>query len=223
MKGNFFAEADKKRASELRKDQFTYLCITMGAIERRDQSVLPETYLELESQSDTKHEYLNGQMVAMAGASVAHSIISNNMRFSLTSLARQAGCIVLDSDVKVFIDTDTHFLYPDASVVCEDIAYFKGRTDSITNPKIIIEVLSDSTEDYDRGRKFAMYRSIPSFEEYVLISQKKQHVEVFSKKGENIWQIRTYDDADGSCFLESFQIAIPFGEIYSDVPNAKAK
>lgn len=151
----------------------------------------PEEYLEIERVSPIKHEYLQGQLVAMAGASKAHVIITGNLSALLVNHLRGMGCIAYATDMKVRLPDLNLFYYADLAVTCDD----RDRTsdeDFILHPKLIIEVLSDSTEAFDRGDKFSDYKSIPELEEYVLIHQKQVLVERFQRKSDNLWMPQIY-------------------------------
>ena len=137
----------------------------------QSSNLTPEEYLQLETKSDIKHEYINGEVYAMAGATDTHVTIAGNIFALLLSHLRGSGCRVYISDMKVRIENKNRFYYPDVLVTCED----RDRENSTFKqfPSLIIEVLSDSTEAFDRGDKFADYQSLPSLQEYVLIKYKK--------------------------------------------------
>ena len=139
-----------------------------------------EEYLEIERLSPIKHEYLQGQIVAMAGASKAHVIITGNLSALLVNHLRGTGCISYATDMKVRLPGLNLFYYPDLAVTCDERDR-RSDEDFIVHPKLIIEVLSDSTEAFDRGDKFADYKSIPEFEEYALIHQKQILIERFQR------------------------------------------
>ncbi len=140
-----------------------------------------EEYWKLEEESDVKHEFHHGQVTAMAGGTVEHSLISANAVGSLREAlnVRNKECITFNSDLKIYIEAAQSSVYPDAMVVCGKID--KHRKDAITNPILIVEVFSDSTKDYDEGEKFERYKKLPSFKEYVLVSQDQPFVKIFFK------------------------------------------
>ena len=151
----------------------------------------PEEYIEIEEISPIKHEYLQGQIVAMAGASKAHVIITGNLSALLINHLRGTGCISYSSDMKVRLPSLNLFYYPDLAVTCDE----RDRTSSeafILHPKLVIEVLSDSTEAFDRGDKFSDYKTIAELEEYVLIHQTQMLVERFQRKTNNLWIPQVY-------------------------------
>ncbi|MEM9265744.1 MAG: Uma2 family endonuclease [Cyanobacteria bacterium P01_F01_bin.13] len=146
----------------------------------------PEEYLEIERVSPIKHEYLQGQIVAMAGASKAHVIITGNLSALMVNHLRGSGCISYAVDMKVRLPELNLFYYPDLAVTCDERDRISDE-DFILHPKLIVEVLSDSTEAFDRGDKFADYKSILELEEYVLVHQKQVLVERFQRKSDNLW------------------------------------
>jgi Uma2 family endonuclease len=155
----------------------------------------PEDYLEIERISPIKHEYLQGQMMAMAGASKAHVIITGNLSALLVNHLRGKGCISYANDMKVRLPSLNVFYYPDLAVTCDDRDRVSNE-DFILHPKLIIEVLSDSTEAFDRGDKFADYKTSEEFEEYVLIHQKQILVEQFQRNSNNLWVPKIYRVGD---------------------------
>ena len=153
----------------------------MAAAQKKTNSVLisPEEYFKTEQYAEYKSEYYHGEIFAMAGTSVNHNLIAMNVVTSLNNLLRDSDCFVFSSDIKIQIEESKHYAYPDVSVVCGSIEYGANRNDIIKNPVIIIEVLSESTKDYDRGLKFQAYRKIKTLSEYILIDQYSYHVEYF--------------------------------------------
>ena len=175
----------------------------------------PEEYLEIERMSPIKHEYLQGQMVAMAGASKAHVIITGNLSALLVNHLRGTGCISYTTDMKVRLPLSNLFYYSDLAVTCDDRDRI-SREDFILHPKLIVEVLSDSTEAFDRGDKFATYKAIAELEEYVLIHQKQILVERFQRKSDNLWVPQIYRTGDAIEFASiGFSCAIEI--IYENI------
>ncbi|NJL84859.1 MAG: Uma2 family endonuclease [Leptolyngbyaceae cyanobacterium SM1_1_3] len=146
----------------------------------------PEEYLEIERFSPIKHEYLQGQMVAIAGASKAHVIITGNLSALLVNHLRGTECIAYATGMKARLSALNLFYYPDLAVACDNRDRSSDK-DFVLYPKLIVEVLSDSTEAFDRGNKFADYKSNPMLEEYVLIHQKQILVEQFQRKSDSLW------------------------------------
>jgi Uma2 family endonuclease len=147
------------------------------------QYYTPEEYLELEATADYKSEYIGGQIIAMAGASINHNRISLNLSSGLNFAFRNQNYEVFMGDMRLWIPQKLIYTYPDVIIIADEPEFFNNRTDTITNPQVVIEVLSQSTKGYDREDKFAAYRTIPTFQEYLLIDQNRIHVEQFSKTG----------------------------------------
>lgn len=175
----------------------------------------PADYLAIERISPIKHEYLQGQMVAMAGASKAHVIITGNLSALLVNHLRGTGCFPYTSDMKVRLPALNLFYYPDLAVTCDDRDR-RSDEDFILHPKLIIEVLSDSTEAFDRGDKFADYKAIPELIEYVLIHQKQILVERFQRKTDNLWMPQIYRAGDTIEFT-SISFAFAIETLYENV------
>jgi len=156
------------------------------AVSKHYASFTPEQYLEIERISPIKHEYVQGQIVAMAGASKAHVIITGNLSALLVNHLRGSGCLSYAAEMKVRLPELNLFYYADLAVTCDER---DRRSDEafILYPKLIIEVLSDSTEAFDRGDQFTDYQSNPQLEEYVLVHQKQVLVERFQRKADNLW------------------------------------
>ncbi|MBE9032874.1 Uma2 family endonuclease [filamentous cyanobacterium LEGE 11480] len=146
----------------------------------------PEEYLEVERLSPIKHEYVQGQMFAMAGASKAHVIIAGNLSALLVGHLRGSGCLSYGADMKVRLPELGLFYYPHLAVTCDDLDRASDEN-FILSPKLIIEILSDSTEAFDRGDKFADYKTISTLEAYVLVHQKQVLVEQFQRRTDNLW------------------------------------
>src|ERR1700722_5245267 len=143
--------------------------------------VTVDEYLARERVSETKHELLNGVVVAMAGASPRHALITSNITVALGNALRSRPCLVLSSDQRVAVEATALCTYPDVTVVCERPRFDTKDAHTLLNPLVIVEVLSDSTEAYDRGAKFAHYRSVPSLAEYVLVAQSERKVEHYRR------------------------------------------
>lgn len=183
------------------------------------QSALAE-YLEREGQSVQKHEYHNGDIVAMAGGTIAHSLLASNAVAELRGALRGKSCRAYNADLQVALSR-TRYVYPDVTVVCGPITTFSEHTQAPNNPVLIVEVLSDATEKYDRGEKFRLYRQIPTFREYVLVTQDKPIVEVYYKLEDSVWRMSTYEGLDKTIRLESVDVDLSMREIYLDaVPDA---
>jgi len=194
----------------------------MGALQTSKISV--EEYLALDRAAEIPSEYHDGELFPLAAVSWKHGTIN----LSIGSMVRErlAGtpCAAVASPVRVRV-SPTKFLVPDLMVVCGKPALTDEYQDTVTNPKVIVEVLSPSTTDYDYGGKFILYRQLESFEEYLLVAQDRARVEVFHKKADKHWAITTYEGLDAVVNIESLTMSLPMTEIYSGVelnPDAAA-
>lgn len=180
----------------------------------QSSNLTPEEYLQLEANSDIKHEYIDGGVYAMAGATDTHITIALNIAVLLRSHLRGSGCRVYISDMKVRIEAKNRFYYSDVLVTCED----KDRENSTFKqfPSLIIEVLSDSTEAFDRGDKFADYQSLPSLQEYVLVNGKRARIECFRRTSEGLWLLQFYE-LDSQFELTSVDLTAKISDVYEEV------
>ncbi len=176
-----------------------------------------EEYLVLEKKAEYKSEYHQGKIVAMAGASLEHNRIAGNVHAALHRALRTRPCDVFMSDLRVWIAPEKRYTYPDVMVICGQPQFAEGRTDTVSNPKIIIEVLSESTAGRDRGDKFYAYWALDTFEEYVLIDQYRLRVEYFRRVDESLWEIRVYTKTEQALRLPALELEIPLNEIYRGV------
>ncbi|MEC4895097.1 MAG: Uma2 family endonuclease [Oscillatoria sp. PMC 1051.18] len=178
-------------------------------------SITSEEYLHMEEKSPIKHEYIDGEVYAMAGASDVHITISLNLASLLRNHVRGTGCRVYISDMKARIETKNRFYYPDVIVTCDE------RDQETTNyksfPCLIVEVLSDSTEAFDRGDKFADYQTLASLQEYVLINSKRQRVECFRRGDNGLWILQFYTEEESVFQLKSVDFEGSLASLYEDV------
>ncbi|MDX2245269.1 MAG: Uma2 family endonuclease [Bacteroidia bacterium] len=180
---------------------------------------LQEYMLLEQADPDTRYEYIEGYIYAMAGGSIHNGLIISNITFRLQEKLRVGVslCTTFGSDVKISVGSRNTYLYPDAFVVCGEIREDTQHEDAITNPHLIIEVLSKSTQNYDKTRKYRLYRTIPSLKEYVLIDQYQPVVETFFRKPDGDWEIHTYYHLDDEVYFQSLDISIPMNRIYERV------
>lgn len=178
-----------------------------------------ETYITLEKESEIRYEYYDGFIVAMAGGTPAHGELSANLTTALSNALRSADktCKVYSGDVKVAINKANRRVYPDASVVCGEVDTDTKEPNAITNPILITEVLSESTESLDRGEKFMAYRQLDSLREYLLVSQDKVMVEVFSRTDDGTWRIQSFPELSQEIDLPGLGISINTSDIYFGV------
>lgn len=181
------------------------------------KAIAPAEYLKLEIESQDRHEYRQGEITKMTGGTPTHNEIIGALTVILRVLLRGKPLQVFVTDQRLFIPDRQVYTYPDVMVVPRPIALQEGRTDTVTEPILIVEVLSKSTKNYDRGEKFADYRSIPSFQEYLLIDQTKPHVEHYLKQGANQWLLREYSQLENQLQLSSLGIGLSLAEIYENV------
>lgn len=178
-----------------------------------------EEFLELEQKSEEKHDFMDGRVFCMAGGTYHHSVIISNLVRELGMLLRAGPCRALESNMRVSVRNQSKSVYPDVPIICAP-PEFDPRdrsTGTILNPKVLIEVLSDSTEAYDRGGKFEFYRDIPSLEEYVLVSQHVPHIESFLRQGEGSWSIASTRGLENDFQLRAIPIILPMRSIYDGV------
>ncbi|MCB1189732.1 MAG: Uma2 family endonuclease [Leptospiraceae bacterium] len=178
-------------------------------------------YLDLEENSETKNEYFNGQIYAMAGASVKHITIASNLIMSLGFQLRKKNCVVFGSDMRVKISDTGLYTYPDISIACEDRKLTGDKTNTLLNPVVIVEVLSDSTERYDRGEKFAHYRQLSSLQEYVLVSQNSKKIEKFSRNSAGKWELTETTVEVPEIDLPMINCKLSIEEVYDKVDMDK--
>ena len=177
----------------------------------------PEEYLEIEVKSEERHEYINGQIIAMTGGTPNHNQIALNLSGTLNFALKRQPYRVFVTDQRLWIPQKRINTYPDVMVIAGELEFKEGRKDTLTNPIMIGEVLSKSTKSYDRDEKFAAYRTIPSFQEYLLIDQYTMHVEQYSKTDNNRWIFTEYEDADVTISLASITFEISLADIYDKV------
>ncbi len=177
----------------------------------------PEEYLELEEAADYKSEYIDGQIIPMAGGTVNHNQIALNLSTELNFAFKKQNYRVFMGDVRLWILQKRTYTYPDVMILAGEPEFFNNRKDIILNPQIIVEVLSKSTKGYDRQDKFAAYRTISTFQEYILIDQTRIRVEQFSKTGKKQWALREYDEEDEAIALTNVPFEISLQDLYNKV------
>jgi Uma2 family endonuclease len=178
-----------------------------------------QEYLDFERASSEKHEFIDGKILKMAGGTGNHGIIAANIVAELKFALKQKDkkYFVLGSDLKIRIEAINQARYPDALVICEELEYYDNRKDVILNPLLIVEVLSPGTQKYDRGAKFDEYKTIPSFIEYVLVSQKMPYVSTYFREEEDLWRIKTTMNKKASVYLKSIEAELNLEDIYDGV------
>ncbi len=177
----------------------------------------PEEYLVLEEKADFKSEYIDGEIIPIAGRTANHNRITGNFYAQLNFAFRQQNYEVFDSDMRLWIAKRRIYTYPDVMIIAGEPEFLDSRTDMITNPQVIIEVLSKSTQGYDREGKFKSYRTIDSFQEYILIDQTEIRVEQYSKTSNKKWSFSEYDAEDAVISLVSVNFEISVQDLYNKV------
>jgi Uma2 family endonuclease len=176
-----------------------------------------EEYFEIEEAAEYKSEYYHGEIFAMSGASFAHNLIAGNVFARLHTSLGDSDCVVFNSDMKIELDKAKHYAYPDVSAVCGDVRFAEGRDDTIVNPVLIIEVLSESMQKYDRDLKFKAYQNIVSLKDYILIDQYSYSVEYFSKNKSGVWISEIFENIDDKCIIRSVDVELSLNSIYHKV------
>jgi Uma2 family endonuclease len=174
-------------------------------------------YLEIERRAECKSEFLDGEMFAMSGGTRSHNLIASNMNRAIGNQLEGGPCVVYTSDMRVKVQADGLYTYPDVSVACGKEEFANEQDDTLLNPTILVEILSDSREAYDRGKKFALYRQIPSLREYLLVSQHKPLVEQYIRQDNGEWLLRAVAGLESTISLSSVGITIAMAKVYSNV------
>lgn len=180
----------------------------------------PEEYLEIERAAEFRSEYYQGEMFAMAGAVRDHIMLVTNASREISQQLRNRPCDVYSHDMRILIPATGLYTYPDLAVVCGDRQFQDKRRDTILNPSLIIEVLSPSTEAYDRGRKFDQYRSIESLTDYLLVASDRIHTDLFTKQPDGRWLLTSADRLEDSVDLPSIACRLNLADLYEKVEFA---
>lgn len=183
----------------------------------------PEEYLALEEQAEYKSEYHNGEIIPMTGGTTNHNEISGNLYSNLKFALKKKSYKVYIADVRLWIPHHNVYIYPDVMVIKDEPIYTDKSKTTVTNPILITEVLSKSTQNYDQGDKFTYYRSLTTLEEYILISQNSFHVMQYSKTEESKWLLSEYDTEDSAIKLSSLDLEIEVAELYNGVDFAASE
>jgi Uma2 family endonuclease len=180
-----------------------------------NKTILTEQeYLDFEKTSDGKHEFFNGEIFAMSGASHRHNKIFSNIFIALGISLKGKPCQPYGSDLRVHVPQNSLYTYPDITIVCGDFIPSEKDTDTIVQPSVLIEILSPSTRNYDRGDKFKLYRDIPSLKEYILIDSESVSVEAFHLNANNHWELEELKKTKNSLRFHSLNISLSLDDIY---------
>ena len=174
-------------------------------------------YLEWERCQESKHEYLNGDIFAMTGASRKHNLITANLLAGLHTQLRHKPCEIYSSDMRVKVSPTGLYTYPDIVVVCGEPQFEDTLLDTLLNPLLIVEVLSRSTENYDRGKKFSYYRRLSSLQEYLLVAQDQYQVEHYVRQPDEAWLLREYQHPENQLQFTILNCKLSLAEIYEKV------
>jgi Uma2 family endonuclease len=191
----------------------------------RDVTSLPETsrrlseaeYLTIERSAEFKSEFFNGEMFAMAGGTPQHSLIATNLAAEFRNRLRNHPCAPYNSDLRIKVEATGLCTYPDLSVICGALEFAPGTDDTVINPTLIVEVLSDTTEAYDRGKKFEHYRQIAALQEYLLVSQKEPRMEQFVRQPDGRWLLNEASGRDQRLELSSLNITLELAEVFARI------
>ncbi len=174
----------------------------------------PEDYLRAERRAEEKSEFHDGEMLAMAGASYAHNVIVANVVAELRHQLKGRSCTVLPSDIRVWIESFRRHVYPDVTVVCGEPEFTDAEQETLVNPTLLVEVLSKSTRDYDRGDKFERYRTLDTFSEHLLLAQSRVHCEHHLRQPDRAWLLTEEHRLDATLVLPSIDCELALAEVY---------
>ena len=190
----------------------------MSALPKQESYYTVEEYIAILKNSDERYEYLDGELTAMAGGKIAHGSLALNVAAALQRKLPGSGCRAFNSDVAIKVPAAPPFRFPDASAACGELIVEELQgIEMIVNPILLVEVLSESTEKYDREGKFLAYQSIPGFQEYLLIEQDRYHVTQYVKQGDSTWLRRDFIGSEAAVKLSSIDCILTLAEIYRDV------
>lgn len=179
--------------------------------------ISPIEYLEMERLATEKHEYYCGEIYAMSGASIPHNIIATNCTVTLGNKLKGKKCRPYGSDLRIHIPKNSLYTYPDISIICGKVETIDKQFDTATNATVIIEILSPSTRNYDKGEKFTLYRDIETLQEYIVVDSEKISVEKYIRNKDGSWQFTEYKSLDQMISLDSVSVELKLSEIYEDV------
>jgi Uma2 family endonuclease len=184
------------------------------AIAYGKQKLTIEEYLQWEKESQQKHEYYQGEIFAMAGAGLRHNILQVNLISAIATALKGKGCRPFGSDMRMCIPENTLYTYPDVSIYCGELNLSEFEENAILNPTIIIEVLSPSTKQYDRGEKFKLYRDIPTLKEYILVDSESINIESFRINSNGFWELHEYKSVNDQLLLPTIELSRSLQDIY---------
>jgi Uma2 family endonuclease len=180
-----------------------------------------QEYLDMERKADRKHEFYQGEIFAMAGAGTRHNTIFGNVFGNLFIRLKGSQCQPYGSDMRMHIPQNTLYTYPDIAIYCKDVVDLDDNDDIFTEPRVIIEILSPSTQDYDRGSKFMLYRDIPTLKNYILIDSESRRIESFRFNNYGHWELEEFTKPEELVTIKTMDISIPLHEIYANTKFEK--
>src|SRR5438552_6285736 len=178
----------------------------------------PERYLEIERKAEWKSEYYAGEMAEMASGNEAHGLIAANLVALLHSQLRRSACRLFAFNMRVNIPATGLYTYPDIVVACGELKFIDAEADTLLNPVLIAEILSPSSEAYDRGRKFEHYQSIPTLNEYLLVAQDHIHVDLYTRQSAGAWLLTSANQLTDTIALPSIHCSVSLAELYEGLP-----
>lgn len=176
-----------------------------------------QEYLSMEKDAEEKHEYYKGDVNCMAGATLQHDRIHINLSSSINPFLKGKPCDIFSNDIRIHIPENTLFTYPDAFIVCEKPQLLENEFDTILNPSVIFEILSRSTRKYDKLEKFSLYRSISSFNEYILIDSEKIEIEQYVKNNDSTWTLTVYNNSEQTFIIQKIKMHLSLSDLYDGV------
>lgn len=179
--------------------------------------ITQEAYLEMERASEVKHEYYKGEVFAMSGASVTHNEIAYNLNSIIIPHLKNKNCKMYRSDLRIHIPSNSLYTYPDFSIICGKPETTDVFADNVTNPSVLIEILSKSTKDYDRGTKFNLYRSIQALKEYIIISSLSVQVEKYNRLDDDSWNLKEFNKLTDNFYISAIGLTVILKDIYQDI------
>ena len=195
---------------------------TVMALPQPSRHLTEAEYLEIERAAEFKSEFFEGEMFAMAGGTPRNSRIGTNLAREFGNRLTRGHCEPYNADLRIKIEATGLLTYPDLSVICGPLQFAQGTDDTVVNPTVLVEVLSDSTEAYDRGKKFEHYRQIPALQEYLLVSQTEPRIEQFIRQPDGRWLLNEAAGLEASLELPALRISISLAEVFAKVTFAPA-
>lgn len=187
------------------------------------RKLTPQEYLDIERRAEHKSEFHDGEMFSMASAGELHEAVKMNIATALITQLRGRGCRVFTSDMRVKVSATGLYTYPDVVAVCGERLFEDAHVDTLLNPSVVVEVLSPTTEGYDRGKKFAHYRRVDAITDYVLVAPDRMSVEHYTRASDGTWSLHAYEQPDDAVVLNGLGARLPLSDIYLEIqfpPNS---